>query len=114
MVKEQLDPERKVYVEYSNEVWNSLFPQTRYSWEKAKELGLGPKERPWEGGGMYYAQRSVEIFKIWEEVFGGARSAGSRVGLAVGQHLVDGTASSCPTRTPTNTPTPWPSPPTWA
>ncbi len=71
MVKEKLDPDLKAYIEYSNEVWNSQFAQTRYSWEKAKELGLGPKERPWEGGGMYYARRSVEIFKIWEEVFGG-------------------------------------------
>ncbi len=71
LVKKNLDPELKVYVEYSNEVWNSQFAQTRYSWEKGKELGLGDAERPWEGGGMYYAQRSVEIFKIWEEVFGG-------------------------------------------
>lgn len=71
MVKDRLDQDLKVYVEYSNEVWNSQFPQTRYSWQKAKELGLGPKERPWEGGGMYYAGRSVEIFKIWEGVFGG-------------------------------------------
>ena len=71
LVKEKLDPGLKVYVEYSNEVWNSQFPQTRYSWEKAKELGLGPKERPWEGGGQFYARRSLEIFKIWEEVFGG-------------------------------------------
>jgi hypothetical protein len=71
MVKERLSPGLKVWIEYSNEVWNSMFPQTRYSWEKAKELGLGPSERPWEGGGMYYARRSVEIFKIWEEAFGG-------------------------------------------
>jgi len=70
LVKEKLDPGLVVYVEYSNEVWNSQFPQTRYSWQKAKELGLGPKERPWEGGGMVYAKRSLEIFKIWEEVFG--------------------------------------------
>ena len=71
MVKQKLAPGRKVYVEYSNEVWNNMFPQTRYSWEKAKELGIGPNERPWEGGGMYYARRSVEIFKIWEDAFGG-------------------------------------------
>jgi len=71
LVKEQLDPERKVYIEYSNEVWNNMFPQTRFSWQQAKELGIGPKERPWEGGGKFYARRSVEIFKIWEEVFGG-------------------------------------------
>ncbi len=71
LVKDRLDPRLHVYIEYSNEVWNSQFEQTRYSWEKAKQLGLGPKERPWEGGGMYYARRSVEIFSLWEQVFGG-------------------------------------------
>lgn len=71
VVKERLDPNRRVYIEYSNEVWNSQFEQTRYSCQKAKELGIGPQDRPWEGGGMYYARRSVEIFGIWQEVFGG-------------------------------------------
>ncbi len=71
MVRDKLHRNLKVYVEYSNEVWNSQFPQTRYSWRKATELGLGPKERPWEGGGMYYTGRSLDIFRIWEEAFGG-------------------------------------------
>ncbi|MDY0167967.1 MAG: hypothetical protein RBS80_15570 [Thermoguttaceae bacterium] len=71
MVKDRLHLDLKVYVEYSNEVWNNQFPQTRYSWEMAKKLGLGPEERPWEGGGMFYARRSVEMFKIWAEIFGG-------------------------------------------
>ncbi len=71
MVKERIHPDRKVYVEYSNEVWNSQFPQTRHSWAVAKQLKLGAEDRPWEGGGMFYARRSVEIFKIWAEVFGG-------------------------------------------
>lgn len=70
-VKAKLDPSLKVYVEYSNEVWNSQFQQTRWTWEQAKQLGVGPKERPWEGGGMLYAKRSVEIFRVFEEVFGG-------------------------------------------
>ncbi|HNY26967.1 MAG TPA: hypothetical protein PKH31_06255 [Candidatus Sumerlaeota bacterium] len=70
LVKDRLDPNLKVYIEYSNEVWNSMFQQCDYSIEKGKELGLGAPERPWEGGGMYYARRSVEIFKIWTEVFG--------------------------------------------
>lgn len=70
LVKERLDPKLRVYIEYSNEVWNSQFAQTRYSWEKAKQLQLGPAERPWEGGAMFYARRSVQTFKIWEEVFG--------------------------------------------
>jgi hypothetical protein len=70
MVKDKLNPRLKIYIEYSNEVWNSQFQQTRYSWEKAKELNLGNQERPWEGGGQYYSKRSLEIFKIWEKVFG--------------------------------------------
>jgi hypothetical protein len=69
-VKTELNSGLKVYIEYSNEVWNSQFEQTRYSWKKGPALGLGDPERPWEGGGKYYAQRSVEIFKIWEDVFG--------------------------------------------
>ena len=72
LVKERLPAGRKVYIEYSNEVWNSIFEQHRYAERQAKALGLGPAERPWEGAGMFYARRSVEIFKIWEEVFGGS------------------------------------------
>ena len=71
LVKAKLDPSLRVHIEYSNEVWNGMFPQTAHSVAQAKALGLGPKERPWEGGGMYYARRSVEIFRIWEQVFGG-------------------------------------------
>jgi hypothetical protein len=70
-VKQHLDPSLKVYVEYSNEVWNGIFEQARYAEGKAKELALGPKDRPWEGRAMYFAQRSLEIFKIWEDAFGG-------------------------------------------
>ncbi len=71
LVHERLEPERKVYIEYSNEVWNSMFEQNRYAQARAKELGLGSADRPWEGGGMFYARRSVQIFDIWEDVFGG-------------------------------------------
>jgi hypothetical protein len=70
MVKRNLDPSLKVYLEYSNEVWNGMFEQHRYAEEQAKKLGLGPKERPWEGAAMFYGRRSVEMFRIWEEVFG--------------------------------------------
>lgn len=71
MVKRLLDPSLKVYVEYSNEVWNSMFAQHRYAEEQAKALGLGPKERPWEGAAMFHGKRSVEIFQIFEKEFGG-------------------------------------------
>lgn len=68
-VKKSLDPSLHVYIEYSNEVWNSMFQQNKWAEKKALELGLGPKDRPWEGAALYYGFRSTEIFKIWEEVF---------------------------------------------
>lgn len=71
MTKERLDPARKVYVEYSNEVWNGQFKQSKYAGEQGVKLGIGPKDKPWEAGWHYTALRSMEIFKIWEEVFGG-------------------------------------------
>jgi len=71
VVKEKLDPSLKVYVEYSNEVWNGIFPQHRYAAEQGQKLGFG--EKPWEAAWRYTAYRSVQIFRIWEEVFGGTK-----------------------------------------
>ncbi|GAB6167117.1 hypothetical protein JCM19992_31170 [Thermostilla marina] len=71
MVHERLDPSLHVYIEYSNEVWNGQFPQNHYAGERGIALGLGPQDRPWEAAWHYTAVRSVEIFKIWEDVFGG-------------------------------------------
>jgi len=71
LVKEKLDPSLKAHIEYSNEMWNSSFPQTQWAWKTATERGIGPADRPWEGGAQLYVQRSLEIFKIWEKAFGG-------------------------------------------
>lgn len=70
LVKAKLDPARKVYLEYSNEVWNSMFEQHRYAEEMGKQLKLGEPKRPWEGAGMYYSRRSGELFKLWEDAWG--------------------------------------------
>ncbi|HKB02370.1 MAG TPA: hypothetical protein VKD90_09125 [Gemmataceae bacterium] len=69
LVKKQLNPKRKVYVEYSNETWNTIFDQAKYCKEKGLALGLSTNE--YEGQLRYSAQRSVEIFKIFEKEFGG-------------------------------------------
>jgi len=71
MVKERLDSSRKIYIEYSNEVWNGQFKQSHYAGEQGVKLGLGPKEKPWEAGWHFTALRSMQIFQIWEDVFGG-------------------------------------------
>ncbi len=69
MVCEKLDPELKVYIEYSNEVWNAIFAQHRFAAEEGQQRGFG--ERPWEAAWRYTAYRSMQIFRIWEEEFGG-------------------------------------------
>lgn len=69
LLKARLEPGRKIYLEYSNEVWNGIFQQTHYVIERGQALGLAADK--YEAGRRYYARRSVEIFKIWEQVFGG-------------------------------------------
>jgi len=68
-VKDNLDPSLKVYIEFSNEVWNSMFAQCRWAGEQGVKLGFA--EKSWEGAWAFTAYRSVQIFRIWEEVFGG-------------------------------------------
>jgi hypothetical protein len=69
-VRDHLDPTLKVYIEYSNETWNGQFDQAWYVSDRGMELGLAPGDAFWSGL-RYYSQRSVEIFTIWEQVFGG-------------------------------------------
>jgi hypothetical protein len=69
-VKNHLESGRKVYVEYSNEVWNKDFQQSQWA------LQQGKKE--WGGSGdsdtvmrlNWYSKRTTEITQIWDRVFG--------------------------------------------
>jgi hypothetical protein len=70
LAKEKLDKKRRIYVEYSNELWNSGFEQCTYVMEEGKRQGLGTAARPWEGGWKFTAMRSAQIFRVWKEVFG--------------------------------------------
>lgn len=69
LVKSRLEPNRKVVLEYSNEVWNGQFEQSRWAGQEGLRLGMGNKS--WDAAWHYTAFRSKQIFKIWEEVFGG-------------------------------------------
>jgi len=68
-VRDNLDPNLRVYVEHSNEVWNGQFPQATY----ARDTGLaqGLSADPYQAQLRYQAKRSVELFALWEAVFGG-------------------------------------------
>jgi hypothetical protein len=77
LIKNKLQADRKVYVEYSNENWNGSFGQFQYTIDRGVAQGLpGPNE--WYKGQAYAVWTSLKIFKAFEDVFG-ASAMGSRV-----------------------------------
>jgi hypothetical protein len=69
MLRDRLDPGLTVYYEFSNEVWNGMFAQTRHANAEGKRLGLAPEE--WKAGLMFYAQQSKRMFALLDEVYAG-------------------------------------------
>lgn len=69
-VRQHLRPHLKAYVEYTNEAWNPAFTQAHYT----KQMGLQQKldTDPPQAGHKFYVKRSLEVFRIWEQVFGNA------------------------------------------
>ncbi|ESO92166.1 hypothetical protein LOTGIDRAFT_233215 [Lottia gigantea] len=68
MVRDKLRPDLKIYVEYSNEVWNGIFRQTKYTREQGMALKLD--SRDFKAGLKYYNKRSTEMILLWNKVFG--------------------------------------------
>lgn len=68
-VQANLEPTLKVYVEYSNEVWNGVFTQHAFAKQQGVQMGLDPD--PNEAAYKFYSKRSVDVFGIWEQVFRG-------------------------------------------
>jgi len=48
MLRDRLDPGLTAYFEFSNEVWNGMFAQTRHANAEGKRLGLAPED--WKAG----------------------------------------------------------------
>lgn len=69
-LRDGLRDDVRVFVEYSNEVWNTFFPQGEYAQEQGLALGLDTDPRL--AGHKFQARRSVEIFNIFKTVFGAA------------------------------------------
>ncbi|MCA9759151.1 MAG: hypothetical protein KDA27_25380, partial [Candidatus Eisenbacteria bacterium] len=81
MIRDQLDPSLDVYVEYSNEVWNGLFVDNAWWQGQSGQNSYAYEQgalRGWACGtcgffepyGRWVAERSVQMFGIWESVFG--------------------------------------------
>ena len=65
LVKQQLRPDLKVYIEWSNEVWNTQFPQHRWVRDRADGQSLSRSFiETW-------AQEADRDFDIWRDVFEG-------------------------------------------
>ena len=64
MVRDRLHPDAKVYIEYSNEVWNSQFKQHGY----IREISGGDSFS--DAFFDHWAERCRKTFAIWREVFG--------------------------------------------
>ncbi len=76
-VKNQLEPERKVYLEWSNEVWNSRFDAYDFVTNRSKASPFSPE---WFD---FWAFKADATFAIWRSVFGNQKSRIIRV--AAGQ-----------------------------
>lgn len=75
MFRDQLDPNLKIYVEYSNELWNWLFQQAQWG-ESQLDQSIPWPER--------LAPRIAEIMQIWTDVFG--PESDRLVRVVAGQH----------------------------
>jgi hypothetical protein len=70
LVRDRLNENRKVYVEYSNEAWNWQFSQAHFTLQEGKSR--------WSKEGDVFAQwyglRTAQMSDIWKQVFGQQRS----------------------------------------
>jgi hypothetical protein len=68
IVRDQLDPKLRAYVEYSNEVWN--FEHGEWIQHAGERAGM---KKEWDTRLRYQARRSVQIFKVFEKALGRER-----------------------------------------
>ena len=64
-VRDTLDPKLRVYVEFSNEVWNWQFDQAR--WADVTARARWDEKDKWM---QAYGARAAEVARIWTDVFG--------------------------------------------
>lgn len=67
LVRDRLDPRLRAHFEYSNEVWNGLFPASQYA--QAQGLAEGLSTDPTRAKLWWYSQRANEVLTICSSVF---------------------------------------------
>lgn len=76
-VRDHLSPDRRVYVELSNEVWNLGFAQAKAATERG--LQQYPGVPATQANDFYYADRVRAAMAVWSTVFAGQRQRLVRV-----------------------------------
>jgi len=84
LVHDRLDPQRTVYVELGNEVWNDMFDAAQQAQREGTALKLGGGD-PKRAQMIRYAQKVRGAMKIWTEVF--ADRPDKLVRVASSQHV---------------------------
>jgi len=84
LVYASLDPSLRVYVEWSNEVWNGSFPQNAYATSQGQSLGLAGSDP----AASFYAYQAVRVYEAFEAVFG--KGSPRLVKVFSGQWAYDG------------------------
>ena len=80
-MRDHLDPRLRAHVEYSNEVWNFIFPQAVWAREAAETLwGDDAGDDAWM---QFYGMRAAQMATIWREVFA---DAPDRLRVVAGVH----------------------------
>ena len=85
-----LRPDLAIYIEYSNEVWNSIFDQHHYAALKGQSLAT----TSWTSAWRFYSQRSVQVFQLFASGLSPNRRlirvlAGQSANPWIGQQIMD-------------------------
>lgn len=68
-VRDNLDPDLDIYIEYSNETWNTTFEQAEYVQNQGRLEWSDSIESDLTLGRDWFGKRTAEITQIWDDVF---------------------------------------------
>ena len=80
-MRDHLDPALKAYVEYSNELWNFMFPQT--AWVRDQALALWGDDAGDDAWMQFAGLRAAQMADIWRAEFAGQEN---RLQIVAGTH----------------------------
>jgi hypothetical protein len=68
IAKRTLQPQRRLYVEFSNEVWNGMFPQADVA--RKRSVLSGFSDDAFEAQMRWHARRTTQVHAIFDKVYG--------------------------------------------